>query len=158
MRLVAGPVPALALVLLLFCSACGSSSRADGGKAAAPSRNFVIVELFTSEGCSSCPPADALLKTISEQQSIPGAEILALEEHVDYWDNLGWRDPFSNSEFTERQNDYARTFGNSGSYTPQMIVDGNVVHARFLLHVLDPDHALRFVVVQEGSSACLSSH
>jgi len=84
----------------------------------------VIVELFTSEGCSSCPPADTLLKQLSEQQPLDGVQVVALEEHVDYWNNLGWTDPFSSKEFSLRQSDYARAFGRDGVYTPQMIVDG----------------------------------
>jgi hypothetical protein len=84
----------------------------------------VVVELFTSEGCSSCPPADALLKELSEQQSMDGVQVVALEEHVDYWNHLGWRDPYSAAEFSERQNDYSHVFGTDGVYTPQMIVDG----------------------------------
>ena len=84
----------------------------------------VVVELFTSEGCSSCPPADALLKELSEQQQLDGVQIVALEEHVDYWNHLGWRDPYSAAEFSQRQNDYARLFRTDGAYTPQMVVDG----------------------------------
>lgn len=84
----------------------------------------VIVELFTSEGCSSCPPAEALLKKLEQQQPLASSEVIALEEHVDYWNNLGWADPFSSSEFTSRQQQYSVTLGTQGSYTPQMIVDG----------------------------------
>jgi len=86
----------------------------------------VIVELFTSEGCSSCPPADALLKSLSEQQPLDGVQILALEEHVDYWNQLGWRDPFASNAFSRRQTDYAEAFGRDGVYTPQMIVNGQI--------------------------------
>jgi len=91
-----------------------------------PVRHVVVAELFTSEGCSSCPPADALLQRISARSPVADVEILGLEEHVDYWDNLGWRDPFSSASFTRRQNDYeSRVFHLGEIYTPELVVDGS---------------------------------
>jgi hypothetical protein len=89
-------------------------------------RTPVVVELFTSEGCSSCPPADALLARLAEDQLAGNVQLIALEEHVDYWNDLGWADPFSSRDWTSRQYVYAGALGNGNAYTPQMVVDGTV--------------------------------
>jgi hypothetical protein len=96
------------------------------GAASSPvARKTVVVELFTSEGCSSCPPADELLGRLRQEKLADGLEIIPLGLHVDYWNFQGWTDRFSSADYTERQQKYAARFGTEGPYTPQMVVDGD---------------------------------
>jgi hypothetical protein len=130
----------LAPVLALLAAACGSqvddrdtagvaprapttTSPAPSGRPAAPERPVILAELFTSQGCSSCPPADRLLSSIRDLAP-DGAEVIPLAFHVDYWDDLGWKDPFSAAEWTERQRRYALRVSGGRVYTPMLVVQG----------------------------------
>src|SRR5436190_18609544 len=84
---------------------------------------LVVAELFTSQGCSSCPPADALWQRLGDESPL-GARIVPLAFHVDYWNSLGWKDPFSSAAWSSRQSDYARAFGSGRIYTPQAVIGG----------------------------------
>lgn len=101
----------LALLSALFLSVNATSLRAQD--------TLVVVELFTSQGCSSCPAADAILSRLGERDNV-----IALALHVDYWDYIGWKDKFAHSAFTKRQKGYAHSFGTRSIYTPQMVVNG----------------------------------
>src|ERR1700709_1440967 len=90
-------------------------------KLAAAGKGFAVIELFTSEGCSSCPPADALVARVQKESNDKPVYILAF--HVDYWNHLGWKDAFSSAEYSERQNQYARWLKLSSVYTPQIVVN-----------------------------------
>jgi len=117
------------LVHSLIVAALGFGYCQSAGLAALPSnspRRPVVLELFTSEGCSTCPPADALLARLEEQQPVPDAEVIALEEHVDYWNQQGWIDPFSSEQWTQRQQNYAAVLSDHGVYTPELVVNGRV--------------------------------
>jgi hypothetical protein len=112
--------PAVAILAGIFLLATNSAN----AQTPKDDRKPVLVELFTSEGCSSCPPADALLAKLDSIQPVPAAQIIVLGEHVDYWDGQGWHDRFSSRQFTDRQNQYRFRLHFDSPYTPQMIVDG----------------------------------
>ena len=107
-----------------LCAAFALAPFASAQAAQDAAHPAVLVELFTSEGCSSCPPADALLRMINNTHTPQGQLIVGLSEHVTYWNGLGWNDPFSSETYTARQNAYADHFGLDSVYTPQMVVNG----------------------------------
>jgi hypothetical protein len=102
-----------------FAILAGGLWFAAAGAATAQSKPAVVVELYTSQGCSSCPPADEFMA-----QLVANPDVIALALHVDYWDYIGWKDDFADPAFTERQKEYARAIGSRTIYTPQMIVNG----------------------------------
>jgi hypothetical protein len=104
----------------------GRSAAARGAGGSDGAATPVLVELFTSEGCSDCPPADSVLARLGDGRPVAGALVVALGEHVDYWDQLGWRDRFSSALFTNRQQLYGAHFNLDSVYTPQMVVDGRL--------------------------------
>lgn len=109
------PIALLALFATVLPAAAGAADRP------------VVVELFTSQGCSSCPPANAYLNEMAKEVASGRSDVLPLAFHVTYWDRLGWKDPFSLEAATQRQDVYGHRFGD-GSYTPEIVVDGATGH------------------------------
>jgi hypothetical protein len=129
MKLIISLVATAVIAGIAFNAACGRSQRSSTDAhmipaAAHDSTSFALLELFTSEGCSSCPSADKLLGQIAADARRTGARIIPLAFHVDDWNRLGWTDPFSSSAYSQRQYDYATALGLDGVYTPQLVVNG----------------------------------
>jgi hypothetical protein len=117
-------VVATGLALVIAPRPISSGPAPAQAEAAQAERIPVIVELFTSEGCSTCPPVDALLNMIEANQMVSHVQVIGFEEHVDYWNQQGWIDPYSSPEWTMRQQEYVAKFKESSPFTPQLIVDG----------------------------------
>lgn len=115
--------PIITLVFYVVLLSCTSYGRKVPVAKVADTSGFAVVELFTSEGCSSCPAADALLARIAREYK---QKVYVMEFHVDYWNYIGWKDVFSSPEYTKRQQHYAQLFGLNATYTPQAIVNGHM--------------------------------
>lgn len=129
----------------LVLSLVGPGAAAAEGKA----KKLVVVELFTSQGCSSCPPADANLITLAARP-----DVLALSFSVTYWDRLGWKDTFGQPAFTERQYEYEPALGERGPFTPQMVIQGRI--SRVGHRLSDVEAAIAAVPAPEGPDIALS--
>jgi hypothetical protein len=114
----------LAASVLAACSVVPASSQSYAGNSVSASARPVIIELYTSEGCSSCPPADKELEFLSKQQPVTDAQIIPLAFHVDYWDSPRWKDRFSSALYSQRQELYVRRLKLETAYTPQLIIGG----------------------------------
>jgi hypothetical protein len=143
--------------------ASGQTSPAAAALSGDKDTSLVVAELFTSEGCSSCPPADEILNGLLQRQPFTSLTVLGLSEHVDYWNRDGWVDPFSSADFTKRQLDYrSRAFPGNTVYTPQLVVDGHLeqvgndsrgVYRTILQGSLVPKANLKLTAAADGSGA-----
>jgi hypothetical protein len=121
---------AMSGILVAGCAWMASGQAPPAAAGVSASGNVVVAELFTSEGCSSCPEADTILTLLLHKQPIDGVTLVGMSEHVDYWNREGWVDPFSSAEFTKRQLDYRnQTFHTDTVFTPQLVVDGRLEEA-----------------------------
>ena len=113
------------IAILISVAATTALSSSKRGAADDTSATPVLIELFTSEGCSSCPPADSFLEALDSRQPVKGVQLIVLSEHVDYWNHDGWTDRFSSASITDRQNNYVHALHLNTPYTPQFLVDGS---------------------------------